>query len=156
MTSSWVRRGVTFVLLFAIADVVFSLVGFAPDHLRLLLVMSLGFAVVVLLLDALNDDGPGWDDDPVRSMIVPGHDQRLAGYVRMLDSHLTARTPDAALRDRLRALCDERLARRRGLSRTDPAARELLGHDLLQDLADTPRRLSREQISRHLERIEKL
>jgi hypothetical protein len=92
----------------------------------------------------------------VRPISLPGSDVRLAAYVRLVENHLTARTPDHGLRDRLGALCDERLERRRGLRRTDPAARGLLGGDLLRYLEGPPRRLSRDEIDDYLRRIEEL
>lgn len=152
----WLWRALTFGVLFGVADVALVRLDFAPDHLRLLLLMAVGFVVLLLLLDALSDDSPGWNDDPVRPMAVAGSDHRLAGYVRLIESHLTAAVVDAGVRDRLALLCDERLARRHGLTRQDPAARELLGDALLRDLAGPARRLTRAQIGQHLERIERL
>jgi hypothetical protein len=149
-------RLATFVVLFAVADVALVWLDFAPDQLRLLLLSSLGFAVVLLVLDALADDAPRWHDEPVQPMTVPGGDLRLAAFVRLLESHLTATVPDAALRDRLGVLCDERLARKHSLTRRDPAAEALLGTDLLRDLAGPVRRLSRTDVRRYLERIENL
>lgn len=152
----WVLRLLTFALLFAVADVALVLLDFAPDQVRLLLLLSLGFAVALLLLDALADDAPAWRDEAVRPMTAAGSDQRLAAFVRLIESHLTAATPDGALRDRLAALCDERLARAHSLTRQDPAAEDLLGGDLLDALAGPVRRLSRTEIDRYLERIEDL
>ena len=156
MSRRWGLRALTFLLLYAVSYAALQLLEFEPEPLRLFLLMALGFAVVVLLLDALADEGPPWDDDPVRPMVVAGSDVRLAAYVRMLESHQTSAAPDTALRDRLRALCDERLARRHALTRDDPAAEDLLGGDLLRDLAGPVRRLSRADVGRYLERIEKL
>jgi len=65
-------------------------------------------------------------------------------------------TADTALRDRLATLCDERLSRRHGLTRDDPAAEGLLGSGLLRELAGPPRRLRREEIDGYLRRIEEL
>lgn len=156
MRRRWARRVVVFALLFGAADVALVLLDFAPDQLRLLLLTALGFAVAVLLLDALADDSPGWRDETVLPMTVPGNDHRLGAFVRLIESHLTSATPTAALRDRLADLCDERLQRAHSLTRQDPAAEDLLGHDLLRDLAGPVRRLSRAEIDRHLERIENL
>ena len=156
MRRRWLWRLATFGLLLAVADVGLVLFKFAPDHLRLALLMALGFMALVLVLDALADDAPTWRDEPVRPMLVPGGDHRLAGFVRLVEGHLTAATPDSALRDRLAALCDERLARKHALTRQDRGAEDLLGSDLLHDLAGPVRRLSRADIGRYLERIENL
>lgn len=156
MRRRWVWRALTFVVLFGALDIALVLLDFAPDHLRLLLLAALAFAVGVLLLDALADDAPAWRDETVRPMTSPGDDTRLGAYVRLIESHLTAAAPDAALRDRLAALCDERLGRVHSLTRQDPRAEELLGADLLRDLAGPVRRLRRTEIDRHLERIEDL
>ena len=152
----WVNRMVLAVVAFAVLDVTLGWLDFEPDHLRLALVVALVAAISLVVEDNVVDSGLPWTADPERPMLVAGADAHLASYVRMVESHLTAAAPDAALRDRLRALCDERLARRRGLSREDPAARELLGEDLLADLAAPPRRLTRARIDDHLRRIEEL
>jgi len=149
-------RLLLFGLLLAVADIALVYFEFAPDHVRLALLMGLGFIVFFLLLDALSDETPDWHDEPVRPMTVAGGDQRLAAFVRLIESHLTASVPDGALRARLAALCDERLARKHALTRQDPAAEDLLGGDLLRDLSGPVRRLSRAEIGRYLERIENL
>ena len=152
----WAQRGFTFALILGVADGGLVVFDFAPDQLRLVLVMGLGFAVTLLLIDTLADDAPAWDDDPVRPMSVAGSDHRLAAYVRLVESHLTSTAADAGLRDRLALLADERLARGHALTRQDPEAEVLLGTDLLRDLNGPVRRLSRTEIAHHLERIERL
>lgn len=156
MRRRWLWRLATFGLLLAVADITLGLFKFAPDHLRLALLMALGFMAALLLLDALADDAPRWRDEPVRPMLAPGGDHRLGGFVRLVEGHLTADTPDSALRDRLASLCDERLARKHGLTRHDVGAEALLGSDLLHDLSGPVRRLSRADVGRYLERIENL
>jgi hypothetical protein len=150
-----VRRAAGAAALLVILDVLLTVFEFAPDHLRLALLVVLGVAVTGLLTDSLAE-GPVWRVEPTGTGGVSATDPHLASYVRILESHLTARTADTALRDRLATLCDERLARRHALTRDDPAAAALLGSGLLNDLAGPPRRLRREEIDGHLRRIEEL
>lgn len=141
---------------FGVLEVVFTWVDFEPDALRLGLLVGLCVSVLALVRESLGERGPLWSVSTVRPMSPPGSDVRLAAYVRLIENHLTARTPDRGLRDRLAVLCDDRLERRRGLRRTDPDAQALLGGDLLRDLEGPPRRLSRDEIDDYLRRIEEL
>jgi hypothetical protein len=152
----WVWRLVAAAIVFGVVDVASVLLDFAPAHGRLALLVALSVAVVAVVWDSLGDSGPAWSADPVRPMTTAGGDARLAFYVRLLESHRTAAAPSPALRDLLAELCDERLARKRGLTRQDRAAEALLGEDLLRDLAGPVRRLHRAEIDHYLERIEKL
>ena len=152
----WVRRATGAAVLVVVLDIVLSVFEFAPDHLRLALLVALGVAVTGLLSDSVGESGPAWRVEPMGSGSVTATDPHLASYVRILESHLTARTADTALRDRLATLCDERLSRRHGLTRDDPAAEALLGSGLLHELAGPPRRLRREEIDGYLKRIEEL
>lgn len=156
MRRRWLWRGVLAVVLLVALDVALVRFDFAPDHLRLGLVVMLVFVVGALVVDCLGESGPPWTVEPARPLTVPGADPALAAYVRLIEGHLTAATPDTALRDRLRALCDERLARRNGLTRDDPGAVALLGQDLVDDLAGPARRLTRQRIDDHLRRIEEI
>ena len=153
---AWWRILAGVAALFVGLDIAFVLLDFGPDHLRLALVVGLGAAVVVLVWASLAEQGPPWSAEPQRPVRPPGADNQLASYVRLIESHLTSATPDAGLRDRLAVLCDERLARRHGLTRQDPEARALLGDALVDDLAAPVRRLSRGEIDAHLTRIEQL
>ena len=154
--SRWARRAAGAAALFLVLDIVLTLFDFAPDHLRLALLVALTVAVAGLVVDSLAESGPAWRIEPMGTGGVTATDPHLASYVRILESHLTARTSDTALRNRLAALCDERLARRHALTRDDPAAEALLGPGLLRDLAGPARRLRREEIDGHLRRIEQL
>jgi hypothetical protein len=152
----WARRAAGAAALVLTLDIVLTVFDFAPDHLRLALLVALAVAVTGLLSDSLGESAPAWRVEPMGTGGVTATDPHLASYVRILESHLTARTADTAMRDRLAALCDERLARRHALTRDDPAAAALLGSGLLRDLAGPPRRLRREEIDVHLRRIERL
>ncbi|HET7194623.1 MAG TPA: hypothetical protein VFI99_06485 [Nocardioides sp.] len=152
----WVRRATGAAALVVVLDIVLSVFAFAPDHVRLALLVTLGVAVTGLLSDSVGESGPVWRVEPMSRGGATATDPHLASYVRILESHLTARTADTALRNRLATLCDERLSRRHGLTRNDPAAEELLGPGLLRELAGPPRRLRREEIDGYLRRIEQL
>jgi hypothetical protein len=152
----WVRRAAGAAAVVVVLDVVLTVFDYAPDHLRLALLVTLAVAVMGLLSDSVGESGPAWRVEPMSTGGVTATDPHLASYVRILESHLTARTADTALRDRLARLCDERLTRRHALTRDDPAAEALLGPGLLRDLAGPPRRLRREEIDGYLRRIEEL
>lgn len=154
--SRWVRRAAAAAALSVVLDIALTVFDFAPDHLRLALLVTLAVAAVGVLSDSIADEPPVWRVEPMGTGGVTATDPHLASYVRILESHLTARTADSSLRERLAALCDERLARRHSLTRQDPAAESLLGSALLRDLAGPPRRLRREEIDGHLRRIEEL
>ena len=151
----WLRIAVGAVVFVAL-QLVLTYFDYGPRPARLGLVVALGVVVAGLVHDTLRDPSGTWAGPAVRPITPPGSDARLAGYVRLVEGHLTARIPDAALRDRLAELCDERLERHRGLRRSDPEAEALLGPDLLRDLAAPPHRLSRAEIDDHLRRIEEL
>lgn len=142
--------------LFVVLQVIFSAVDFEPHAVKLALLVALCAAAAGLVRDMLNDGGPGWRVRTVQPITPPGADHRLAAYVRLVEGHLTAGTVDRGLQTRLAILCDERLLRRHGLRRSDPAAEDLLGADLLRDLAAPPTRLTRARIDDYLRRIEEL
>jgi hypothetical protein len=152
----WWVRTLAGLVVFGVLEVVFTVVDFEPHALRLGMLVALCVVASGLLLDSLGDSGATWASQPMPPLTPPGSDHRLAAYVRLVEGHLTAAAPDQTLRDRLRALCDERLERRRGLSRGDPAAEALLGADLLRDLAAPPRRFTGAEIDDYLRRIEEL
>ncbi len=126
-------RALVALLLFAVLDVVFAVVDFAPDAPRLALLVLVGAAGVGLLLDSVDDGGPPWPDRGSRPVLPRGSDARLSSYVRLVEDHLTARTPDGGLRDRLV---------------------ELSGGRLAEELGGPVRRLSRAEIDDYLRRIE--
>ena len=83
-------------------------------------------------------------------------DPPTASYLRILESHLSAREVDAALRNRLRELTDQTLRVRHDLTLDDPRAQELLGHELRRVLEESPTKLDTVQIDRCVKRIEEL
>lgn len=152
----WWRRLATGVALFAGLGVGSVAADFDPDPLRLGLVVALVVATWGLVLDSLADPGPSWTVEAAHPARPPGQDARTARNLSLLESHVTARTPDGALRDRLAALADLVLRQRHGVGREDPAAAALLGPDLTAVLDAPPRRLSRPEIERCVQRIEEL
>jgi hypothetical protein len=143
-------------VLFAGLEIVFVRVEFEPDFLRLLLLVALGVALAGLVLDSVPDATPLWKVHAVRPATPPGQDHRTSLYLRILESHVTGRTPDTVLRDRLAALVEQVLRVRHDVSVHDPRAAELLGSELHQVLTEPPRRLSRAEIERCVRRIEEL
>lgn len=141
---------------FGVLDVVFVVTKLEPDALRLGLLVALGFSMLGLVLDALADTGPTWAVDAVRAPTLIGRDPRLARHLSLLEGHVTARTPDGALQDRLGQLADLVLRQRHGMDLRAPAARELLGVEVFALLTGPPGRLSRADIDRCVSRIEEL
>ena len=127
-----------------------------PDVLRLALVVGLVVSGVALLVDSTPVEPATWtlpvDPEPGLGRADP----RTAAYLRVLEGHLSAREPDAALRDRLRGLADQTLRARHDLTVDDPRAEDLLGPDLRRVLTDPPHRLEPDRIERCVRRIEEL
>lgn len=142
--------------MFTVLEVVFVLTELEPDALRLGLLVALGFASLGLVLDALADTGPSWAVSAVRPPSLVGQDPRLARHLNLIESHLTARTPDGALQDRLTQLADLVLRQRHGVDHRSPAGIELLGPEVTTLLTGAPGRLSRADIERCVSRIEEL
>ncbi|MCW2794134.1 MAG: hypothetical protein JWO76_3232 [Nocardioides sp.] len=153
----WWWRLACAAVLFAVLEVVFVATELEPDALRLGLLVALGFATLGLVLDALADTGPAWDVDAVRPPGLTGLDPRMARDLSLLESHVTARAPDAALQDRLTRLADLVLRLRHGVDHRAPAGVELLGPEVAALLTGAPgRRLSPAEIDRCVARIEEL
>lgn len=141
---------------FGLLEAVLVVDGRDPDPLRLALLVAVCAATLVLMSDALGDSGPSWTVDSEQTTIREVGDQRLTRYQALLEAHLSARTGDAALRDRLAVLADQVLRQQRGMARDDPAAVDLLGPELTDVLSGPARRLGRAEIDRCLTRIEEL
>jgi hypothetical protein len=76
--------------------------------------------------------------------------------VGVVESHLSARGTDRALRDRLGVLADQTLRQRHGLGRHDAGAAALLGPDLTDVLDGPGRQLGLADVDRFLTMIEEL
>jgi hypothetical protein len=151
----WRNRG-----LLAVA-IVLLLVGFARvEHTRPLLVpmVLLVCAVVAiggLLMDSADFVSPDWDVASDVDAAGQGQDAGLAGNVRLIENHLSARTEDSLLAHRLTRMTDDRL-RRLGLDREAPDVRRRLGPTLSAVLDGSVRSMQLADIEECIRRIEEL
>jgi hypothetical protein len=154
--SQWWGRTALAIGLYVAAYAVTAKLRWDPEPVRLALVIGLSLALIELMTGALDATWSSWKVDSIVPAGQPGRDAHFSTYLRILEGHLTAKTPDPALRDRLAMLADRRLMQHHGLTRDDPRAAALLGPELLHDLDAAPRRLSLSEVERHLTRIEEL
>ena len=152
----WWRRLAGGLVTFAVLYVALALAETDPDPVRLALLVAISAGVLGLVLDALADGSPSWDVPVDRPSGRDTGDPRLSRYVNLLEAHLSARSQDATVRDRLGLLADQVLRQRYGVPRDDPRAAELLGPDLVAVLTQPPRRLEPAEIDRCLTLIEEL
>ena len=156
MSGRWGRRLAGALAAFVALEVLLTLIDADPEPLRLALLVATCTALLGLVYDALNVAEPSWRVEVDRPSARDSGDPRLVRNVGLIEAHLSARTPDHALRDRLAVLTDQVLRQRHGVGRTDPGAAVLLGPELTDVLTGPPRRLSRAQIDRCLTIIEEL
>ena len=100
------------------------------DELRLALVIGLVVCAAALLVDSTPVEPAVWAVHVEPEGGLARLDPRTASYLRILESHLTARNVDGALRDRLRDLAGQTLRARHDLALDAPQAEELLGAEL--------------------------
>ena len=152
----WWWRAAVAVVLGVACVVAGDLFGLDPHPGRTLLVVFLLVALAGLLADSIVDPPPDWHPEhPVRED-WRGHDQRTGFYVRMLESHLTARSGDPVVRDRLVRLAEQTLRTRHGLAPGTSEADVRLGPELAHLAAQPPRRMTREELDHIIGRIERL
>jgi hypothetical protein len=156
MTTGWQARIISLLLLVAALYVGLTVFDYQPRLLPLALLVTVGVSVAWSAVDTLGELGPNWEVGRSSASLGPGQDARLATYLRIIESHTTSSAPDADLRDRLALLMDQRLAQRHDLDRRDPQARELVGADLLALVEGPARRMTYDEIDRHVRRIEEL
>jgi hypothetical protein len=138
-----------------------GLAGFAaledtsPRVLPTVLYVAAVVAIFGMLADTGGADPADWS--PAAELVVgsSGQDSGLAGNMRLLENHLSARDIDPLLQGRLARMTDDRLARM-GRSRGDPQVARLLGPTLSAVLAGPPRRLRTAEIDECIRRIEEL
>jgi hypothetical protein len=152
----WWRRLAGGLVAFAVLEVALVLAETDPDAVRLALLVAICVCVLGLVFDALAEVSPSWEVVVERPSGRDTGDPRLGRYVNLLEAHLSARSRDPALRDRLGVLADQVLRQRYGVPRDDPRAAELLGPDLTDVLTGPARRLAPAEIDRCLTRIEEL
>lgn len=144
------------VLAFATIEVAMLALDGEADELRLALVVALVVCAAALLVDATPVEPATWVAHPQPESGLARLDPRTASYLRVLESHLSSREADAALRGRLRRLVDQTLRARHDLTVDDPRAEPLVGAELLGVLTGPPRKLDRVQLERCVTRIEEL
>lgn len=147
----WWRRLVGGTVAYAALEVGLELASADPDPVRLALLVASAVAVLGLLRDALADGGACWDIEVERPSLGERGDPRLRQYLGLLEAHLAARTPDAALRDRLTLLATRAVAQRHG---TEPGDPRVTGP--VWPWEGPPRRLTPAEIDRCLTQIEEL
>lgn len=126
------------------------------DELRLACVVALVVCAVALLVDATPVEPAVWTQHVEPEGGLGRLDPRTASYLRILESHQSAREVDVALRNRLRELAAQTLHARHDLALDDPGADQLLGPELRRVLHEAPTKLSSDQIDRLVTRIEEL
>jgi hypothetical protein len=155
MSRLWLRRAAGLTLLEGTLLVALRLLDVQVDLVRFVLVVALVLATIWLVLDTADQDA-SWEVEAPPEPRSGASDTRLVTYTRVLEDHLAAREPTAAVRDRLRWLVIQRLELHRGLGVDDPEARVLLGPDLAALLDDPPRRINPAELDDALTRIEML
>jgi hypothetical protein len=153
---TWRRRLLGGVVAYAALEAGLELAQADPDPVRLALLVASGVALLGLLHDALDGGAASWDVEVDVPSLRERGDPRLRQYLGLIEAHLAARSPDPALRDRLRRLTTQVLAQRHAVDRDDPRAAELTGPDLSALIDGPPRRLSPAEIDRCLTQIEEL
>ena len=126
-----------------------------PRVLPTLLLVGAVVAIYGMLADTGGADPPDWTPVTEYAATPAGQDMGLAGNMRLLENHLSARDIDPLLRGRLARMTDDRLTRL-GLSRSDPEVVKRLGPTLTRVLSDPPRRLRPREIEECIRRIEEL
>lgn len=151
----WVVRAVLLVL--GVAGITaFALVeDTTPRVVPTVLMVGAMVAIYGMLVDTGGAEPANWSP-AVESAVSPsGQDSGLAGNMRLLENHLSARETDPLLRGRLGRMTDDRLSRL-GWSRVDSDVQRRLGPTLSAVLAGPPRPLKVAEIEECIRRIEEL
>jgi hypothetical protein len=126
------------------------------DELRLAAVVALVVCAAALMVDATPVEPAVWPDHVEAESGLGRLDPRTASYLRILESHQSAREVDVGLRNRLRELTEQTLRARHDLTLDDPRAEPLVAPELRRVLNEAPTKLSSDQIDRLVTRIEEL
>jgi hypothetical protein len=151
----WLVRGVVAVLGVAGLTVFAFVEDTSPRVVPTVLLVCAMVAIYGLLADAGGADAANWSPAVEPVVGATGQDSGLAGNMRLLENHLSARTVDPLLQGRLTRMTDDRLARL-GLSRGDPDVTRRLGPTLAAALEGPPRSLRVAEIEECIRRIEEL
>ena len=154
--SQWWGRAATAIFVFVGTFIVAAQLHWDPEPVRLALVIGVAVALLELVVGVLDAPRSSWHVDSVVPSGQQGRDARFATYLRIVEGHLSAKTPGPVLQNRLAALADRRLMLHHGVRRDDPRAAALLGPELVRDLDGRTRRLSLDEVESHLTRIEAL
>lgn len=126
-----------------------------PRVVPMLLLVGAVVAIYGMLADTGGAEPANWSPPPEYVAASSGQDSGLAGNMRLLENHLSARDVDPLLRGRLARMTDDRLSGM-GLSLGDPAVQRRLGPTLTAVLDDPPRLLRQSEIEECIRRIEEL
>jgi hypothetical protein len=126
-----------------------------PRVVPTVLLVGAVVAIYGLLEDTGGADPANWSPPAEYAATSSGLDSGLAGNMRLIENHLSARDVDPLLRGRLARMTDDRLSRL-GLSRGDPEVERRLGPTLTAVLAEPPRLLRQSEIEECIRRIEEL
>jgi hypothetical protein len=126
-----------------------------PRPVPTLLLVGAVVAIFGMLSDSSGTDPADWSPMSEYATTTAGQDAGLAGNLRLLENHLTARQVDPLLQARLTRMTDDRLSQL-GLSRGDPDVRRRLGPTLTGVIDGPPRSLQRAEIEECIRRIEEL
>jgi hypothetical protein len=153
----WVPRAVIGVIALLVVVGVLRIEHTTPLLLPLTLLVGAVVAIVGLVLDSSGIGPPSWRVPAADVVTTLGQDPGLAVNVRLIENHLSARTLDPGLPNRLARLADEAL-HRAGISRDDPSVEARLGPILTSLLkgAGAPRKLRPAEIDECLRHIEEL
>jgi hypothetical protein len=151
----WLGRAAFAALVIAVISGVTLVEQASPRLLPTALLVCVLVAIAGLVLDSGGADPPEWSVPASSGVASSGQDAGLAGNLRLLENHLSARDPDPLLRERLTRLTDVRLARL-GLRRGDPDVDRRLGPTLLGVIDGPPRPLRPAEMEECIRRIEEL
>jgi hypothetical protein len=153
--SRWVVRGLLVAVGVAGLTVFAAVEDTRPRVVPTVLLVVAVVAIYGMLADTGGADPADWSPALEYAATPPGQDTGLAGNMRLLENHLSAREVDPFLQGRLARMTDDRLARM-GLSRGGPEVEPRLGPTLTAVLAGPPRPLRRSEIEECIRRIEEL
>ncbi len=153
--SRWVVRAILVVAGVAGLTIFAAVEKTHPRPLPTLLLVCALVAVFGLLNDTGGSDPADWTPMSEYAVASTGQDAGLAGNVRLIENHLSAREVDPLLPNRIARMTSDRLSRL-GLARGDPFVERQLGPTLTAVLDGSPRRLKRHEIEECIRRIEEL
>jgi hypothetical protein len=153
--SRWAVRSALVALGVAGLTVVALVEDTRPRVLPTVLFVGAVVAIYGMLADTGGAAPANWWPLVEQGVVGVGQDSGLAGNVRMLENHLSAREIDTLLPGRLARMADDRISRL-GLSRGDPEVVGRLGPTLFAVLTGPPRPLRRAEIEECIRRIEEL